>query len=251
MSGHSKWHSIKHKKGAIDAARGKVFTKHAKLVEIAARGGGDPELNSTLRVAIDNAKNDNVPNANIERAIKKGTGELKDGVRIEEITYEGYGPAGIAILVHCLTDNKNRTVSSLKSIFSKQGGSMGESGSVAWLFKRKGIIEVALINQNQEELELLAIDAGAENLEITGDTINIICNSEKLFQIKEYLQKQGLNVKQATLTEIPESYIQITDETTAQKILKLIEKLEEDDDVDTITSNFDIPDEIIEKVANN
>ncbi len=246
MSGHSKWHSIKHKKGAADAARGKVFTKHAKLIEVAARAGGDPEMNPSLRVAIDNAKSDNVPNANIERAIKKGTGELKDGKIIEEITYEGYGPNGIALLVNCLTDNKNRTVSNIKSIFGKNGGSMGENGSVSWMFKRKGVINIENTG-NTEEIELSAIDAGAEDIDISDSVITVICDADEFLSVKDKLS--NYKILQAKTTHIPDSYIKITDETIARKILKLVLKFEDDDDCENVCGNFDIDDEILDKIS--
>jgi YebC/PmpR family DNA-binding regulatory protein len=181
MSGHSKWHSIRHKKGAADAARGKIFTRHAKLITIAARDGGDPEMNPSLRLAIDNAKKENMPNANIERAIKKGTGEDKDGTQFFEITYEGYAPGGIAVLVSTFTDNKNRTVSSIRSIFSKNGGNLGESGSVSFMFHKKGII---LVSNPSDEIEMAAIEAGAEDVVISEKMLEVSTDPKEsvLFQ---------------------------------------------------------------------
>ena len=181
MSGHSKWHSIKHKKGAADAKRGALFTKLSKNITLAARdGGGDIEMNSSLRMAIDKAKQSNMPKTNIERAIKKGTGELNDGAVLEEITYEGYGPSGVAIMVHCITDNKNRTISNVRHAFTSHGGSMGEPGSVAWMFEQKGEIEINLANNSdvadEEALEMMAIEAGAEDVEKVADSEDVEAN---------------------------------------------------------------------------
>jgi len=249
MSGHSKWHSIKHKKGAADAARGKVFTRHAKLIQICAKQGSDPELNPTLRTAIDNAKAANVPNANIERAIKKGSGELKDGSIMEELTYDAYGPAGIALLINCITDNRNRTVSSIKSILGKSNGNLGENGSVSWMFKRKGLIEIDIKNKDQEELELQIIDAGAEDIEVNGTLMTAFCTVETYLEVKNNLEKIGVPVLKAYLRQIPDNTILINDKNTANKILKLIEKLEEDEDVDEVASNFDFSDEVLKDLS--
>jgi YebC/PmpR family DNA-binding regulatory protein len=246
MSGHSKWHSIRHKKGAADAARGKIFTRHAKLITIAARDGGDPTMNPGLRLAIDNSKKDNMPNANIDRAIKKGTGDDKDGVVFEEITYEGYGPGGVAVLVNTFTDNRNRTVSSVRSIFSKNGGNLGESGSVAFQFAQKGIIRVA---EFTEETELLAIDAGAEDVVESDETLEIITDPTDFFAVKEKLENQGVKVDSAEKLLMPLNTIEITDEAVAGKIIKLIQLLEDDDDVSEVSANFDISEEMMEKVS--
>jgi len=247
MSGHSKWHSIKHKKGAADAARGKIFTRHAKLITIAARdGGGDPEMNPALRLAIENAKKQNMPNANIERAIKKGTGEDKNAAQFFEILYEGYGPAGVAILVECLTDNKNRTVSSVRSTFTKNGGNLGESGSVAFLFETKGVIE---ITNPSDDLEMAAIDAGAENLENADGILEIFTAPKDLFAVKSALEKAGAEISVAEIRRNPTTEVKITDEKTAAQIFKLLSALEENDDVSNVFSNADISAELLEKVA--
>lgn len=250
MSGHSKWHSIRHKKGAVDAQRGKIFTRHAKLITIAAQqGGADPLMNPALRVTIEKAKADNMPNDNITRAIKKGTGELKDGAQIMEINYEGYGPNGIAILINCLTDNKNRTVSNLRAILSKNGGNMGESGCVGWMFHKKGILSIDLKGKNLEEIELQAIDAGAEDMSVEGDILEILTSPDDFESIKKSLEAQGLQFFNAEITLLPENTIKIQSEEDAQKILKLIELIEEDDDVSDVYSNFDISAEVLEKIS--
>lgn len=245
MSGHSKWHSIRHKKGANDAARGKVFTRHAKLIAIAARSGGDPETNPALRLAIENSKKENMPNANIDRAIKKGTGEDKDGAQMMEILYEGYGPNGVAILVEVLTDNKNRTVSSVRSLFTKNGGSLGESGSVAFLFQKKGVI---LLGTTGEEAELAAIDSGAEDVQEQDDMLEVITEPTNLYAVKKSLEDAGFSVESAELSYIPGTTVDIAQEESARKVINLLQLLEEDDDVTRVFSNSDIPDEILEQL---
>jgi len=250
MSGHSKWHSIKHKKGAADAKRGKIFTVHAKLIAIAARdGGGDPDTNSALRTAIDNAKAANVPNSNIERAIKKGTGDLKDGAEISENMYEGYGPAGIAVYIQTVTDNKNRTVASIKSILTKNGGNMGTSGSVAYLFHKKGLININAEPNKHDDIELAAIDAGAEDIKKDGNSLEVYTDAKSLHEVKKKLEEAGIEIESAEITFVPENEVRIEDETKAKKVLKLMEALEDDDDVANVYSNFDIPEEIMEKLG--
>lgn len=248
MSGHSKWHSIRHKKGAADAKRGKIFTRHAKLVQIAAKGGADPEMNPALRLAIDNAKADNVPNANIDRAIKKGSGTGKDAEIIEEVTYEAYGPAGVAILVDCLTDNKNRSLTNVRTVISKNGGNFAESGSVSYMFEQKSVITVEIGEMSTEDVELMAIDAGAEDIETTEEGMRIIGSKESFNELRQKLKDAGLSITKAELEKIPTTTIAISDEKDAQKVLNLIDLIEEDDDVDTVWSNFDISDEIMEKI---
>ncbi|QQS59741.1 YebC/PmpR family DNA-binding transcriptional regulator [Candidatus Peregrinibacteria bacterium] len=245
MSGHSKWHSIRHKKGANDAVRGKIFTRHAKLIAIAARSGGDPETNPALRLAIENSKKENMPNANIDRAIKKGTGEDKDGAQMMEILYEGYGPNGVAILVEVLTDNKNRTVSSIRSIFSKNGGSLGESGSVAFLFEKKGVI---FLGKTGEEAELAAIDAGAEDVREQDDMLEVITDPTDLYAVKKTLEEAGFPIESAELSFLPGTTIDVSNEESARKIIHLLELLEDDDDVTRVFSNSDIPEEILERL---
>lgn len=250
MSGHSKWHSIKHKKGAADAKRGKIFTKHAKLITIAAReSGGDPETNPALRTAIDNAKTDNVPNLNIERAIKRGTGELKEGAEISEVMYEAYGPEGIAIYIQAVTDNKNRTVANIKNILGKHGGNMGTSGSVAYLFHQKGLILITADPDKHEDIELKAIDAGANDIKSENNSVEIYTDPKSLNSIKSKLEEWGYKTESSTITFIPENEVSITDEKKAEKILKLMEALEDDEDVTNIYSNFDIPEELMQKLG--
>ncbi len=250
MSGHSKWHSIKHKKGAADAKRGKIFTMHSKLITIAAKeGGGDPEMNSALRTAIDNAKAANMPNANIDKAIKRGTGELKDGAVFEEVMYEGYGPGGIALYVQALTDNKNRTVANVKSILTKNGGNMGTSGSVAYLFHKKGRIVIKADPSKFDEIELAAIDAGAEDIERGENSVDVYTAPGELHNVKKGLKDAGFEIESSELAFEPENTVKITDEEKAKKVLKFMEALEEDDDVSNVYSNFDISDEVMEKIS--
>ena len=250
MSGHSKWHSIKHKKGAADAKRGKIFTRHAKLITIASQqGGGDPEMNPSLRLAIEKAKAENMPNDNITRAIKKGTGENKDGTFIMEVSYEGYGPHGIAIMISCLTDNKNRTVSSLRSILSKNGGSMGETGCVGWMFHKKGVLEVNTKGKDIEEIELFAIDAGAEDVTVDEEVLEITTAPDDFEVVKKSLEENGVEFISADLSLIPENTVAIENVENAKKTLRLIDLLEEDDDVDEVFSNLDIPRDILEKLV--
>lgn len=246
MSGHSKWHSIKHKKGAADAIRGKVFTRHAALISIAARSGGDPNMNPTLRLAIDNAKKDNVPSANIDKAIKRGTGEDKDAAQIEEVTYEGYGPGGIAVIVECLTDNTNRTYTNIRTIFNKGGGNLGNSGSVAWMFDRKGVITM---KDDSDEAELAAIDAGAEDIEREDGIMEIYTDPSQLSTVTEKLKTASYNAEQAEVQLIPNQTVKVEDEVTAQKILNFMEALDDDQDVSNISGNFDISDELIGKIS--
>ncbi len=241
MSGHSKWHSIRHKKGAADAKRGQIFTRHANLITIAARdGGGDADMNPALRIAIDNAKKENMPNANIDRAIKKGTGEDKDGARLEEMSFEGYGPEGVAIFVKAISDNRNRTVASVRSSFSKHGGNLGESGSVAWMFHQKGIIELENLN---EDLEMVAIESGAEDIQDN----EITCAMQDFAELKKALEEAGAKVARGEIAMIPENTIKIEDESKAKQVLRLVEALEDNDDVSSVSANFDIPEEVLEK----
>ena len=249
MSGHSKWHSIRHKKGIADAKRGKIFTRHAHLITIAARKGGDPDMNPTLRLAIDNAKKENVPNSNIERAIKRGTGELKGEAELSELTYEGYGPAGTAVIVECLTDNKNRTYTNIRTIFSKKGGNLGGSGSVAWMFERKGVITIDAEGKNTEEMELAAIDAGADDIKVEGNLIEIYTSPSALSEVDEKLKAKNIETEKAEILLVPKEAMKIEDENTAKKVLEFMDALEDDPDVTNVSSNFDIPDEVMEKMA--
>jgi YebC/PmpR family DNA-binding regulatory protein len=249
MSGHSKWNSIKHKKGAADAKRGKIFTKHAKLITIATRdGGGDPEMNPGLRSAITNAKADNVPNANIEKAIKKGEGADKDGAIYEEVMYEGFGPAGTAVYIQVITDNKNRSVSGIKTAFNKNGGNMSEAGTVGWMFERKGMIMAKAPDMDEDELELIAIDSGAEDMEKEGKDFEITTMDTSLMKVRDNLEENGFKVEKAELSYLPKNPVKIDELEDAKKVLRLIEALEDDDDVANVYSNMDISEEMISQL---
>jgi YebC/PmpR family DNA-binding regulatory protein len=249
MSGHSKWAQIKRKKWATDAKRGKVFTKLIKEIITSARlGGGDPEGNSRLRTAIIAAKAINMPKENIERAIKKGTGEL-EGTHYEEVFYEGYGPGGVAILVSAITDNKNRTVSELRRLFNKYGGELVEAGSVSWIFQKKGSITFDKNNVNEERLMEIALEAGAEDIKEEETAYEVITVHEDLDSVKEAFDKAGLKYNLAELSMVPQNTLYITEDKKAEQILKLMEILEDYDDVQKVYANFDIPEEIIEKVS--
>lgn len=242
MSGHSKWHNIRVKKTAADKARGKIFTRHAKLIEIAAQKGGDPTMNPSLRTAIDNAKADSVPNANIERAVKKGSGELK-GDAMEEVVYAGYGPANTALLIECLTDNKNRTLSNVKVALTKNGGSFAESSSVLWMFERKGVVnaqKTAGAPKGLDEIELELIDVGAEEFEADGDTVSVTTDMTSWTKVRDYLKSNGFEVQNAGLKYVPTQKAEIKDADTAHKLMNLIDVIEEDDDVSEVHTNAEI-----------
>ncbi len=239
MSGHSKWATIKRKKGAADAKRGKIFTKLIKEITIAARqGGGDPAGNPRLRLAIDNAKAANMPADNVERAIKKATGEL-EGVSYVELVYEGYGPGGIAILVEVATDNKNRTVAEVRHIFSKMGGSMGESGSVAWMFERKGIITIKRNDKSEDEVMEVVLDSGADDMQTEEDIFEVTTSLESFETVRKALVDKGLETENAALQWIAKNTLAVGGED-AEKVIKLIEMLEDNDDVQNVFSNADI-----------
>ena len=245
MSGHSKWHSIRHKKGANDAKRGKIFTKHANLITIAARSGGDPDMNPALRLALDNAKRENMPNANIERAIKKGTGEDKDAAQMHEMTYEGYGPNGIAIFVEALTDNKNRTLTNVRTAFGKNGGNMGESGSVGYMFHKKGLI---FITNGSEDLELAAIEADVEDVELDGEMMTVTTAFADLYSVRDTMEAAGAIIEKAEHQLIADTHIVVSDIENAKKVMRLIEAIEDDDDVTSVASNADISTTILEQL---
>ncbi len=248
MSGHSKWSSIKHKKAAKDAKRGKLFTKFIKEITVAARmGGGDPAANPRLRTAVQTARDNSMPNDNIERAIKKGTGEL-EGVAYEEISYEGYGPGGAAFLVQTLTDNRNRTVSDIRRLFNKHGGRLGETGCVAWMFDSKGFIVVSREAVEEEVLLGLVLEAGAEDVTESDDVFEIITQPEDFIAVRESLDDGKIPVTSAEVTMIPKSTTKLA-EKEAEQILTLTEELEDHDDVQSVAANFDIPDEILEKAV--
>ncbi|MBI5414726.1 YebC/PmpR family DNA-binding transcriptional regulator [Candidatus Peregrinibacteria bacterium] len=250
MSGHSKWSTIKYRKGAADAAKGKIFTKHANLITIAAReGGGDPEMNTSLRLAIDNARDDNMPNANIERAMKRGTGANDGSTQIFEMKYEGYGPEGVAVIVNALTDNKNRTVASIRSAFTKNSGSLGESGCVSWMFLKKGVLTLRVDPEKIESYEMLAIESGADDFRVSEESLEIITPPLDFFRIKSAFEAVHAQIERAEITLIPKNTISIEDENVARKILALMDALENDEDVSSVSSNFDIPEKILQKIA--
>ena len=239
MSGHSKWHSIKHKKGALDAKRGKLFTKFIKEITVSARtGGGDPDANARLRKAISDAKAGNMPNDTIDRAIRRGTGE-EDGVNYEEITYEGYGPGGVALLIQSMTDNRNRTVAEIRHIFSKNGGNLGESGSVGWMFEKKGYIVVNKSAKPEEELFDIVIEAGADDLRDDEDNFEIITSPDNFESVSTALKSAGIETQVAEIEMVPQNYIKL-EGGDARQMLKLMEALEDHDDVQKVSANFDI-----------
>src|SRR3954467_10478569 len=249
MSGHSKWATIKHKKGAQDKARGKLFAKLIRQVEVAAReGGGDVNTNATLRTMFQKARDASVPMDTIERAIKRGTGEL-EGVHYETVTYEGYAPSGVAVIIECLTDNRNRTGSDVRSIFSKNGGSMAEPGAVSWQFERKGVVILPkTADVGEDDLMLVALEAGAEDLADQGDTWQLTCAPTDLHSLQEALKEAGIAFDSADLTMLPTTEVPLESEGDARKVLKLIDALEEHDDVQNVYSNFDIPDSVLQTV---
>lgn len=248
MSGHSKWSSIKHKKAATDSKRGKLFGKIIKEITVAARmGGGDQSANPRLRTAVLSAKSANMPSDNIDRAIKKGTGELP-GVSYEEIVYEGYGPGGVAILIEAMTDNKNRTVSEIRALLGKHGGSMGETGCVGWMFHKKGLLAIPKEQIDEAELMEIVLDAGAEDLATAGDVYEVLSSWEDFEAVRSAIEEKKLTTAMAELTMIPQSTIKL-DEAKAKQVLKLMELLEDHDDVQKVHANFDIADEVMEVLA--
>jgi len=248
MSGHSKWATIKHKKGAADAKRGKLFAKLIRQVEVAAReGGGDPDSNPTLRTMFQKARDSSVPLDTIERAVKRGTGEL-EGVTYEQITYEGYAPGGVALLVEVLTDNRNRTGSDVRSLFTKRGGSMGEPGTVAWQFDRKGTILVDRA-ADEDELMLAAVDAGAEDILDDGEYWRVVTGPSDLHAVRTAIEAAGMGIESADLTMEPQNLVPVDDKGTAKRVLDLVDALDDLDDVQAVHGNFDIPDEIFEVVS--
>jgi YebC/PmpR family DNA-binding regulatory protein len=249
MSGHSKWSTIRHKKGAADAKRGKIFTKIIKEIMVAAKlGGGDPGGNPRLRAAVAAAKNENMPKDNIERAIKKGTGEL-EGVTYEEVNYEGYGQGGVAVLVEVMTDNRNRAASDVRHIFSRHGGSMGEAGCVAWMFSKKGSIAFLLAKVSEEEIMEVALDAGAEDVQEQEDQMEVTTSLEDFATVKAAFDTKGIAYELAEITMVPQSTVRIEDEKVAMQVLKLMDALEDCDDVQHAYANFDIPDKILNSLA--
>lgn len=249
MSGHSKWHSIRHKKARVDAARGKVFTKLIKELTVSARiGGGDMDMNPRLRTAIQAAKAANMPAKNIENAIMKGTGELP-GVVYEEIVYEGYGPSGVALYINAMTDNKNRTVAEIRHLLSKYGGNLGEGGCVAWMFEKKGLIKVKKDNFDEDELFMMAADAGAEDLRGDDEEFyEIFLDHDQLETVQANLEKNNIVISSAERIMIPQNTVKLEDKN-AEQMIRLMEMLDDHDDIQEVYANFDIDDDVIEKVA--
>lgn len=250
MSGHSKWSQIKHKKGQTDAKRGKIFTKIVKEIAIAARlGGGDPDGNPRLRTAIEKAKEVNMPHDNIKKAIMKGTGELP-GVTYEEFVYEGYGPSGVALMIEVMTDNKNRTLPEIRHMLAKSGGSLGETGCVSWMFDKKGYILVSKSKASEDTVMSVALDAGAEDMknDPAEENYEIITAPEDLANVKDALEKANLPVESAEVSMLPKNYV-VLDEKAAEQMIRLMDVLEDHDDIQNVYANFDIPDEVAEKVG--
>jgi YebC/PmpR family DNA-binding regulatory protein len=248
MSGHSKWHSIKHKKGAADKARGKLFAVLIRQIEVAARsGGGDPESNATLRTMITKARDNSVPMDTIQRAIKRGIGE-EEGVQYEAVSYEGYAPGGVAVIVQALTDNRNRTSAEIKNLFSRNGGSFAEPGAVSWQFERKGIVNVDR-SADEDELMLVAADAGADDITDNGDEWQVTTPPTELHAVRTAIEEAGFKVPSADLTMIPTTVVALDQESQAKTVLRLMDALEEHDDVEAVYANFDIPDAVLEAVS--
>jgi YebC/PmpR family DNA-binding regulatory protein len=249
MAGHSHWAGIKHKKAANDAKRGKVWSKLARIIIVAARsGGGDPGGNLALRYAIDKAKAANMPKDTIEKAVKKGTGDI-EGVSYEEILYEGYGPNGVAIMVETLTDNRNRTAPEVKKLFERHSGSMGTSGCVSWMFSKKGLITVSTSSTDEDELMEIALGAGADDMQTTGDVYEITCDPSAYDELVAALREKEIPMDVAELSMVPQTTIEITDADTARKILKLMEGIDDHDDVQNTYSNFDISEDIVASLS--
>lgn len=245
MAGHSHWASIKHKKGASDVKKGKAFSKIARMITVAARkGGGDPDMNPRLQLAIDKARAVNMPKDNIERAIQKGTGDSSGEAELHECLYEGYGPQGVALLVEILTDNKNRTAPEIRKIFDRYGGNLGEVGCVSWMFEKKGLIIVNAGNLDEDELMMLVLDKGAEDMQRVGDAFQVTCCQADLALIKKALEAKNIKVESADISWLPKTNIDL-DETAGRKILKLMDALEEHDDVQNVYSNFNLPQNIL------
>jgi len=249
MSGHSHWAGIKHKKAANDAKRGKLWSKLAKIIIVAARrGGGDPGANLSLRYAIDKAKAANMPKDTIEKAIKKGTGEMA-GESYEEILYEGYGPGGVAVMVEVLTDNRHRTAPEMKKLFERHGGSMGAAGCVGWMFSKRGLITVSTSSANEDDLMEIALGAGADDMKTNGDVYEITCEPTAFESIKKALEQKTIPMTLAEISMLPKNTVGVTDPDTARKIINLMESIEDHDDVQNAYSNFDIPPEVMAKVS--
>jgi YebC/PmpR family DNA-binding regulatory protein len=248
MSGHSKWSSIKHKKGAADAKRGKLFTKLARAITVAARdGGGDPDGNAALATAIQKARDASMPKDNIQRAVDRGSGVGADAAAIERVVFEGYGPGGTAVLVEALTDNRNRTSAEVRHAFSKHNGSLGEPGSVAWIFEKRGVLAVDGGRYGEDDL-IAAIDAGAEDVSEEGDLLRVLCEPASLSTVREALEAAGVEIQSADVAMEPKNTVEVKG-NDAKSLLGLLEALEDDDDVNEVHANFDIPDEVLQQLA--
>ena len=250
MSGHSKWSTIKHKKGAADAKRGKLFTKLSKAIIVAAKeGGADPAANLSLQNAVEKAKSYSMPKDTIERAIARGAGTDADAAAYETIVYEGYGPDGVAVLVEALTDNRNRTASDVRHTFAKHGGNLGTTGAVAWLFERRGVVLVDAESVDEDELTLAAAEGGADDVELDGTVFQVSSAPESLSAVRDAIEAAGIEVQSAELTMIPKTTVEVSEEAAAKKLIRLIEELEDNDDVQDVSANFDIPELILEAVS--
>jgi YebC/PmpR family DNA-binding regulatory protein len=250
VSGHSKWSTIKHKKGAADAKRGKLFTKLSKAIIVAAKEGGpDPAANLSLQNAVEKAKSYSMPKDTIERAIARGAGTDADAAAFETIVYEGYGPDGVAVLVEALTDNRNRTASDVRHTFAKHGGNLGTTGAVAWLFERRGVVLVDAESVDEDELTLAAAEGGADDIELDGTVFQVSSAPEALSAVRDAIEAAGIEVQSAELTMIPKTTVEVAEEAAAKKLIRLIEELEDNDDVQDVSANFDIPELILEAVS--
>jgi len=248
VSGHSKWHNIRIKKGKMDKVRGKLFSKLAREIMVAAKdGGGNPDANPRLRSAIDRGKEGGLPNENIQRAIQRGTGDV-EGASYESITYEGYAPGGVAVLVEVLTDNRNRTAGEIRNTFSKHGGALGESGSVAWMFDRQGLITVDKDKVSEDALFEVALDSGADDVRSVEDGFEVVTSAEQFFKVKRALEAAGIPLTAADITMVPKTTVRLEGKP-AQQVLRLIEALEDHDDVQQAYANFDVPDEVLQEVG--
>ncbi len=250
MSGHSKWSSIKHKKGAADAKRGKLFSKLTRAIIVAAKeGGADPAANLALQNAIEKARGNSMPRDNIDRAVAKGAGTDSDSAAYETVVYEGYGPAGVAVIVETLTDNRNRTASEVRHIFARNDGNLGTTGAVAWLFERRAVVLVSAEGADEDELVLAAAEGGADDVALDGSSFEVLAAAEQLAAVRDAIAAAGFEIESAELTMLPKTTIAVEDETEAKKVLRLIDQLEDDDDVQEVYANFDIPERVLEAVA--